>query len=178
MGLTRGIPVHPEVVFVGSGDRAVVLEHTPITKAGKDMLRLMISVPETVLWRYKIKDKDLSYEVAGEGTIEREVPASAIDSISTNPQDPFWLIWTDFYGRQFSPKNEKYWWIQQRAIEIEALKAENKRLRAEIESERAEKTILIENTLRWKIKTGTLFDSADKVTQILIAAQKTKRDSE
>jgi len=132
----------PLIVFSGGGLGRILLEEPfQEEETGRDMLKFYIVPTHDTVVTYRIDKKELITEplIAGaEGYIIRRFPISSILRISTNPINPIVLCLCNFDGTEAVKTTKDLENIKEILDENEALRMENKRIKAARESEQIE----------------------------------------
>ncbi|MEM5785129.1 MAG: hypothetical protein QW469_01145 [Candidatus Aenigmatarchaeota archaeon] len=173
--VAEGFPSQPIILFL-SGDDAVVVRRVDFIRKGKEMTRLYLHLPESVKSQYSIDPKTLNYDIPGypDGVAVYEYNRTDIVILSNNPEKPRWLGFCHLFGYPVEAKSQSLFFIRNVLDEAEALRHENRCLRAEIRRLRDELFQLSSSVIKYKKRNASLYDvkEAVKIVSNLIERKK------
>lgn len=146
----EGLPTSPKAIFK-SGDEVIVLRWAKITRGNITMRRLYMVLTEQIQWRYQIPDEELNYDFSEYGVYVREYPDAYFEELTSNPENPLWLVHCSFFDATPSTGEE----ADRLRARIKGLETDLSNARNEIETLREQYKSLVEYVRELEDKLGT-----------------------
>jgi hypothetical protein len=166
------MPSNFPLVFFASGERVLAQSYRIIHEKGIEFYELTMGLTENTLKKYKITDDrlDTNNPEFPRGLLTRRYIATDFIFLSNSPEDPLWFVACNFDGTAIDMKGTKLAWLVEMKDNLLAARMENVRLRSENEDLKQELHMIVSQLAKWYKRKGILFDTSDKVSDMMAKA--------